>query len=290
MKRNWMQIVSLTLTAVLAAAVLWQGGRLEALERQLEEGRQTSLELVDRLTEAETALESTQMAAEPQVMFADPRVAVENRMLTVDLTVVMPENARLLSTVGFCTPGEHYSTAWELLYLQRSADNRTYTAAVTIPLDLETGLELRTEDDTVLYTTDSMLDLLPLQLSYGEVSWHYDSREEIFYQGDDWTASFQDPSGGEAEAVNGAFHVYRNGELVFTGRETEERFRLEADGEPVEIVRLACALGDRMRLTYTCEDAFGLCYEFPLQEQVALAWDDMRSCPLSHAPIVTWPS
>ena len=95
MKRNWMQIVSLTLTAVLAAAVLWQGGRLEALERQLEEGRQTSLELVDRLTEAETALESTQMAAEPQVMVADPRVAVENRMLTVDLTVVMPENARL---------------------------------------------------------------------------------------------------------------------------------------------------------------------------------------------------
>ena len=62
-----------------------------------------------------------------------------------------------------------------------------------------------------------------------------------------------------------AFHVYRNGELVFTGRETEERYVLEADGERVDAMRFACAPGDHMLLTYTCEDAFGLRYEFPIK-------------------------
>ena len=110
----------------------------------------------------------------------------------------------------------------------------------------------------------------------------------MFYQCD-WYASFQDPSGEEAKARNGAFHVYRNGKRVFTGQETEEWYVLEADGERVEAMCFDCAPGDHMRLTYTCEDAFGLHYEFPIREQVALAWDDMRDCPLSHIPTVTWP-
>ena len=44
-----------------------------------------------------------------------------------------------------------------------------------------------------------------------------------------------------------------------------------------------------MLLTYSCEDAFGLHYEFPVQELVALDWDDMRGYPVSHDPTVTWP-
>ena len=157
-----------------------------------------------------------------------------------------------------------------------------------IPLDLEAGLELRQLDDTVLLRLDSMVSLLPLQLSDGGASWHYSSQAEMFYQCD-WYASFQDPSGEEAKAINGAFHVYRNGKRVFTGQETEEWYVLEADGERVDAMRFDCAPGDHMRLTYTCEDAFGLHYEFPIREQVALAWDDMRDCPLSHTPTVTWP-
>ena len=105
-----------------------------------------------------------------------------------------------------------------------------------IPLDLEAGLELRQLDDTVLLRLDSMVSLLPLQLSDGGASWHYSSQAEMFYQCD-WYASFQDPSGEEAKAINGAFHVYRNGKRVFTGQETEEWYVLEADGERVELTR-----------------------------------------------------
>ena len=35
MKRSWMQIASLALTAVLAVVVFWQGAQLDALERKL---------------------------------------------------------------------------------------------------------------------------------------------------------------------------------------------------------------------------------------------------------------
>ena len=76
---------------------------------------------------------------------------------------------------------------------------------------------------------------------------------------------------------------------MFTGREAEEKYMLEADGEVVDSLGVACAPGDHMLLTYSCEDAFGLHYEFPVQELVALDWDDMRGYPVSHDPAVTWP-
>lgn len=287
-RHGWtMLALAAALCALLTAAS--QSRRTEELSGQLAESREELRDLTDRLTAAEAALEAVQAETAPQVTFADPRVAVESRMLTVDVTVRMPELSGRSCVVGFCHPGEDYRMAWTYQTLQRGEDDGTYTASVTIPLDLEAGLELRTEDGTVLYTTDSMLDLLPLRLAYGGTSWHYNCQEQVLDQCD-WSAGFEDPSGREAEPVNGAFHVYRNGRLIFTGQETEERYVLEADGETVHSMRLPCAPGDRMLLTYTCEDAFGLRYEFPIEEHVALDWDDMRGCPLSHAPTVTWPA
>ena len=286
-KYGWTGLALLAALGALLAAVS-QGRRAEALSGQLTEARQEIRSLNERLTAAETALESVRAETGPQVTFADPKVAAESRMLTVDITVVMPEPSGMSNDFGFCRPGEDYRLAWAHQSFQRNADGRTYTAAVTIPLDLEAGLELRTEDDTVLYAADSMLDLLPLRLASGGAYWHYGREEQRFYQCD-WSAVLEDPSGQETEALNGTFHVYRNGEQVFTGRETEEKYMLEADGEVVDSLRVACAPGDHMLLTYSCEDAFGLHYEFPVQELVALDWDDMRGYPVSHDPAVTWP-
>ena len=274
----------------LAAAALQQR-TIHALNAQLTESRQANESLTERMETAEASLEDTKdhlPKPVPAVRFEQVRVDTAGRMLTMDVIVEGAEGAELPDSLGFCHPGEPYNLAWNWVHLQRQADGRTLSKTVTVPLDLEAGLELRLADDTVLLRSDSMAPLLPLQLSGGGISWHYDSREEMLSQCD-WYASFLDPSGQETEAVNGAFHVYRNGELVFTGRETEERYVLEADGERVDAMRFACAPGDHMLLTYTCEDAFGLRYEFPIKEQMALAWDDMRNCPLSHTPTVTWP-
>ena len=266
MKKQWMQMASLVLNCALILLVFWQGARLEDLERQTDDGLE---DLEQRLDMGLEEAKKQEAESAPTVRFAQVRVDTASRMLTMDVTVEGAEGAELPADLGFCSPGEPYRLSWTQVHLERQADGRTLSQTVTIPLDLEAGLE-------------------PLQLSDGGTSWHYSSQAEMFYQCD-WYASFQDPSGEEAKARNGAFHVYRNGKRVFTGQETEEWYVLEADGERVDAMRFDCAPGDHMRLTYTCEDAFGLHYEFPIREQVALAWDDMRDCPLSHIPTVTWP-
>lgn len=288
MKKQWMRVASLVLNCVLIVLVIWQGVRLGRLERQAGEGLGGLERRLDISLEGLEETEKQLAEPVPTVRFAQVRVEAASRMLTMDVIVEGVEGAELPANLGFCDPGEPYRLAWTQVHLQRQADGKTLSQTVTVPLDLEAGLELRLPDDTVLLCLDSMASLLPLQLSGGGTSWHYNSQAEMLNQCD-WYALIQDPSGREVKAINGAFQVYRNGKRVFTGRETEERYVLEADGERVDVMHFDCAPGDHMRLTYTCEDAFGLRYEFPLREQVALAWDDMRECPLSHTPIVTWP-
>lgn len=281
--------LSVGLCALAAAAV--QQRTIHNLTAQLTEIQLANESLTERVETAEEGLAEAKEKLEetmPTVRFEHVQVDTASRMLTMDVIVEGAQGAELPNHLYFCFPGESCCLAWREELLQRQADGRTLFQTVTVPLDLEAGLELRLSDDIVLFSSDSMVSLLPLQLSGGGASWHYDSREKMLYLCDYFT-SFRAPSGQETEAVNGAFCVYRNGERVFTGWETAEAFLLDADGEQVDGMRLACAPGDHMRLTYTCDDTFGMHYEFPIKEQVALTWDDMRDYPLSHTPTVTWP-
>lgn len=289
--RHTLSILALSVALCALTAAALQQNTIHSLEDQMAECRQENESLAERLETAEENLEATTKQPEktvPSVRFEGVQIDAASRMVTMNVIVEGAEGAEVPNHLGFCYPGEPYCLAWYEIDLQRQADGRTLSRTVTIPLDLEAGLELRLPDDSVLLHSDSVAPLLPLQLSGGGASWHYDSRENLLYLCD-YFASFQDSSGQETEAVNGAFCVYRNGERVFTGREMGEAFILEEDGEQVDGMQFVCAPGDHMLLTYTCEDDFGLHYEFPIQEQVALSWDDMRFCPLSHSPAVTWP-
>ena len=208
-------------------------------------------------------------------------------MLTVDMVAEIPDAQGASLDVGFCCVGESYHLAWKRVYLQRQEDG-TYIQTVTFPLDLDMDLELRLEDDTVLFSSASIAAMLPLQLKHGGVSWHYDSKQQIFYQ-TDWSVELVDPEGETVQGRNGEFRVYRNGILAFTGQEMQDGYSVEVDGEVVDNVHLPCASGDRIRLCYACTDAFGLQYEFPLAELLAMRWDDMEESPLSRTPNVDWP-
>ena len=98
-----------------------------------------------------------------------------------------------------------------------------------------------------------------------------------------------DPAGNEVQALDGEFRVYQNGTLVFTGRQMPDNSNVEVDGEIMLSVGLDCPQGDCMRLCYACTDAFGLRYEFPIFEKLAMRWDNMEEVPLSRRPTVTWP-
>ena len=290
LKKNGLTILSLALCAILAVALARQSTEVGSLRAELAEEHEMAETLAERLNEADAELKILQASQDQRtisVSFANPTVNTKDRMLTVDIIAEIPDADEYSPTIGFCQPGEPYRMAWKLEHLERN-ETGNHVQTVTFPLDLEMGLELRLEDDTVLFSSDSIVGLLPVQLNDGSTSWHFDSERQMFYQCD-WGVGLTDPAGSEVQALDGEFRVYRNGTLVFTGRQVPDSYNVEAGGEILESVGLDCAQGDRMRLCYACRDAFGLRYEFPIFEKLAMRWDDMEEVPLSRRPTVTWP-
>ena len=294
-RKNRLWIVHLALCCALIAALALQNETIGGLRAQLEDSRQQIGALTRRLDAVDTRVENVRVTAEqasgdrpaPAVRFADPVLNTRDRMVTVEITAELPSEREHSLDIGFCRVGEPYRLAWKQDFL-RTKGNGTYTATVTFPLELEEGLELRLEDDTVLFSGDPVLALLPLQMASGGTSWHYDSRDQVLYQ-NDFSIKLTDPAGQEVQPTDGEFRVYRNGPLVLRGRGRPDILGLEVEGELLDGVALPCSPGDRMRLCYACTDAFGLRYEFPISELLAMRWDDMERCPLSGRPTVTWP-
>ena len=290
LKKNGLAILSLALCAILAAALARQSTEVGSLRAELAAEHETAENLAERLNETDTALQSLQASQDQRpisVSFANPSVNTRDRMLTVDVIAELPDEDEYSPPIGFCQVGEPYRMAWKMEHLERN-ETGNYVQTVTFPLDLSMGLELRLEDDTVLFSSESIVELLPVQFRYGGTSWHYNSQVQKFSQCD-WGVALMDPAGKETQALDGEFRVYRNGTLVFTGRQILDSYNVEVDGEILDGVGLDCAPGDRMRLCYVCTDAFGLRYEFPIFEKLAMRWDNMEEVPLSRRPTVTWP-
>ena len=177
--------------------------------------------------------------------------------------------------------------AWQWASLKQQADG-TYAGTLTFPLDLDRGLELRSADDTVLFSSGSITDLLPLRLDSEGTSYHFNSEEQKFYVCD-FDVQLADPEGGEAQGRDGEFRLYRNGKLVFTGKKAGDGdSSLLVNGEPCESVGADCTEGDRMGLCYACTDDAGLRYEFPLFKILTWKWDGTERYPISGRPTVTW--
>ena len=290
LKKNGLTILSLALCAILAVALARQSTEVGSLRAELAEEHETAETLAERLEESDTVLQSLQASQDQRtisVSFANPTVNTKDRMLTVDIIADIPDADEYSPTIGFCQPGEPYRMAWKMEHLEGN-ETGNHVQTVTFPLDLEMGLELRLEDDTVLFSSDSIVELLPVQFEHGGTSWHFDSQIQKFYQCD-WGVGLMDPAGKEIQALGGEFRVYRNGTLVFAGRQMPDNCNVEVDGEILDGIGLDCTPGDRMRLCYACTDAFGLRYEFPIFEKLAMRWDDMEEVPLSRCPTVTWP-
>ena len=288
-KRHWKLAVLVLVLAVQAVAIgaLW--GQVNGLRTELADTREGAADLEERLEAADAALRELQAARaqqSPSARFENPVVNTQSRMLTVDIVAQVPDVHAPSLDIGFCHVGEPYSLAWKLDALSPHADGVTYTGTVTFPLDLDMGLELRLADDTVLYSSETIAPLLPLQMQSGGSGFHYSYELRQLSLLDFWV-ELEPPSG--EEAAGGAFRLYRNGTLIHTIRETADRPMLDVDGTVQDGVTIPCAPGDRVRLTYVCTDGFGLRYEFPLYEQEAMRWDDLEECPLSRTPTLTWP-
>lgn len=278
LKRNGMGLAAILCCCVLG--VLWaqQSGQLQGL-------RQENDALTTRLDAAESAAEP-EVPAAPSAKILSSSVDPETRMLTLETAAEVP-GLDYYVDIGLCQPGEAYRMAWQWASLKQQADG-TYAGTLTFPLDLDRGLELRSADDTVLFSSGSITDLLPLRLDSEGTSYHFNSEEQKFYVCD-FDVHLADPAGGEAQGRDGEFRLYRNGKLVFTGKKAADSgFDLLVNGEPCESVGIDCTEGDRMRLCYACTDDAGLRYEFPLSEILTQKWDGTERYPISGRPTVTW--
>ena len=280
LKRNGMGLAAILCCCVLGVLLAQQSGQLQGL-------RQENDALTTRLDAAESAAEPEVPAAAPSARILASSVDPETRMLTLEVAAEVPGLEDYYVDIGLCQPGEAYRMAWQWASLKQQADG-TYAGTLTFPLDLDRGLELRSADDTLLFSSGSITDLLPLRLDSEGTSYHFNSEEQKFYVCD-FDIQLADPAGGEAQGRDGEFRVYRNGKLVFTGKKAADSgFDLLVNGEPCESVGIDCTEGDRMRLCYACTDDAGLRYEFPLSEILTQKWDGTERYPISGRPTVTW--
>ena len=278
MKKNWMQGLSLALSVVLLIAAIVQGNVLSGLRTELAESRQEADALEERLAETEALLETAQAVLDepnPSIHFSNASLNTRDRMLTVDVRLELPNIEAYSVNIGLCHVGEPYGRAWNVFYLNRQEDG-SYANTVTFCLDLDEGIEMRLEDNTVLYSSGTMKTLLPVQLQYGGGSWHYSFSLQQFSLLD-CIPTLTDLQGQEVRVTDGVCRLYRNGKLVAENREEDPIFSVP------------CAPGDHMRINYACTDAFGLRYEFPMKEWVAQRWDDAVTYPMSTSPTVIWP-
>ena len=272
------------LAAILCCCVL--GVLLAGQSRQLQELRQENDALTAQLDAAER-VEEPEAPAEPSAKILGSSMDPETRMLTLEVAAEVPGLEDYYADIGLCQPGEPYRMAWTWDSLSQQADG-TYAGTLTFPLDLDMGLELRLADDTVLFSSGSITDLLPLRLDSEGTSYHFNSEEQKFYVCD-FDVQLTDPAGGEAHGRDGEFRIYRNGKLVFTGKKAGDGdSSLLVNGEPCKSVGVDCTEGDRMGLCYACTDDAGLRYEFPLFEILTRKWDGTERCPISGRPTVAW--
>lgn len=279
LKRHGIGLLAVLCCGALGLLLARQNTRLQTL-------RQENAALTTRLDAVEAAAAERSEETEAYAEILSSSVDGEAHTLTIVVSAVLPGSEETYVEIGLCQPGEPYRMAWNREYLRQQADG-TYAVTLTFPLDLEMGLELRLEDDTVLFSTAYITDLLPLQFYRRSPSFHFNSEVQTFSVCD-FDANLTDLSGQEAHGRDGTFQIYRNGELVFVGNEIADSYNVEADGQIYQSVGVDCTEGDRVRVSYACTDEAGLRYEAVLMELLTRKWDGLDLYPVSGRPTVTW--
>ena len=291
MKRNWMQIVSLALTAVLAAAVLWQGVRLEALERQLRAGL-NELEDITRnvARQMRGALEdSARVITDYELVPTGLDKAT--RTLTADWTVTLRAwSADTQVQAELSVAGETQS-----LTLTHQGGG-VFSAPVSLPVETESGIGPAVVTVTTggvssaesLGAWRSVARLLPVRYSSSCSSGgHPMELQNGNAELGGWDISLEDGNGAAASVHAPVFRLLQNGEMVqeLPGRQIRE------DGTVrhgcTEWQPQPCVPGDELAVTFTCTDDFGLTYTFTLC-RYRVTEDGLEHIYEYSDPVLTW--
>lgn len=281
MKKNWIAVLSLALNVVLVVQLVILGGKLETAERNLRnqmDGMESALQaevyhIEQRVEQAAREAAKLVLDYELQPVGIDK----ETQTLEADIVLRLKEWSRdttveLIATVGRDT----------FVTLLPANGLGNCIGRISVPMNQQTEVKLQAAITSGGVTTREELGgwgdismLLPIQMnSWGGSVPRFQNGTLLV---DQYEGCLEDPDGQIVEGINTCYRLYVNGRMV---REEALCQRWEHP----------CKLGDEIRITLSCQDEFGLGYEFILYE--GLCEEETQYAAEagtgSVSPILTW--
>lgn len=295
MEKNKIQIATIILCIVLLAAVLWQGWRIAALEKTVQEQYASLWSRVDGISGNVTQnvanlLDEKEKLIEEYTLEA---VAVdkETNCLSADLVFTLKEWSADTKVVALRTVDGETTE-----YPMTPTAGGAFSVHLTFPLDtaLEYALDAAVERNGGVTREEvacgAFSELLPLHLTSWGGSAPYLENDLIHFS-DGFDVGFEQEN--YLELIEQAeFRVYCNDVLIDTPAAQlsamNQGFAMttEADyeKETVQDFTYAAALKDRFCLSFFCTDKNGLCYEYVLGN-----WTITTNGAEEYEPEIEWP-
>lgn len=273
-KRDWGKIAAL-LCVLLLAVNLWQGQRLENLERQISEARR---KLSAEIGGLESSFYAQAQEADKLVWNWEytPSLNMEKHRLDVEVSAVLKEwrEDTAVELFWFAENGGGEGDSLPLF----GGGTGTFTGTLELPLDnpsmeislyavIQNGGNQRRESLGYLGDTTS---LLPVQLAgYGVSSVDYTQEKDESGTFDLYfcEVNLQGSKGSWTPEVKDAvFRLRRNGDVA---EEQTAKFGETIENytcDPEKGLTTEAGIGDTFTLTFFCRDISGLGYEFTLEQ------------------------
>jgi len=303
-KRDWMKIAALTLCAVLLGVNLWQGKRLSELEQDVWNAQNSIMDDIRNMQSSLSSRLGDLESADCLVQDWDYTTAVdvERRCLLIDVSMALKEwredTGAELSWSGLNGAGSGT--------VSLTGDGAgTFAGVLEIPvtepfdgIDLDVLVQndgARRREDLDGWEELSML--LPLRACGS--SWS----GPVYRNGkaeSDFDIDLENTC--QTRIDDPRFRIYLNGELAqeVAAEVSEDTFTDSGDTVsyspvlPDQTWSMACEIGDQVEITFSCQDSFGLGYEFPFMEWTIKAEtpDNQNgggASSGSNVPVLTWP-
>lgn len=295
MEKNKLQIATIVLCAVLLLAVLWQGQRIAALEKTVQEQYSSLWSCVNGISgnvtqNVEDLLdESAKLVADYELETTG--IARETESISVELTLSLKEWSADTKVCAVLT-----ANGKTMEFPMTSGAGGVFTASMAFPLkdEAEYTLQVLVERAGMVVREElaafNAAELLPIHLTaWGGHAPYFEGDRIHFSEGAD--VNFEQENYHDLIA-QAEFRVYCNDELIDTPAAKLNTMNngyamtLEAEYEngTEQDFSYAAALKDRFCLSFFCTDINGLCYEYVLGN-----WTITTNGVEEYTPEVDWP-
>lgn len=285
-KRNGMQTLTLALCVLLLGLNFWQSGQIADLRDRLDNAQNLMMDGMDHLQSRVASLEARieegeKLVREWELTPAGLDQASGSLLTEVSLTL---KEWRADTEVWLTA---HQGSGTQIVTLE-NAGTGNFSGPLPVSLAGEAlRLEVRVSNDGTsrqeeLGGWEDIAMLLPLRISSSGYSGP-EYQNGIFFL-DDYVLYLVGRGGEPAAAEEPVFFLQRNGVTVWEAEAAAPEENGYSTGGTAEAEGQA---GDTMAMFFTCRDASGLRYTFPL-ESWEIAKDIIRNTAPAASPILSW--